>query len=131
MSKFNATIIEIQNQHEINIVTFLVADFKLRMMSLQLNDNMTIGSDVILGVKASSVALAKDFNGELSYSNQLQLYISDINEGTLLSSIQLQSINFELESIITTASKKRMQLKVSDSITALIKSSDLYIVEVL
>ncbi len=131
MSLFNATIVNIQKHDSINIVTFSATGFTLHMMSLELNEYVTIGTKLVLGVKASSVALAKEFSGELSYANQLKLEISEIQEGELLCSLQLKSQDFELESIITKASKTRMNLEISDSVTALIKSSDLYIVEIL
>ncbi|SFV55401.1 hypothetical protein MNB_SM-4-1505 [hydrothermal vent metagenome] len=101
------------------------------MMSLELDVKIGVGTKVILGVKASSVAIAKDFSGELSYANQLELVIQNIQEGELLCSLDLKAKNFELESIITLASKNRMKLQVTDTITALIKSSDLYITAVL
>jgi len=131
MSQFNATITEIQTHDSINIVTFSAHNFILHMMSLELHENIVVGTKVSLGVKASSVAIAKEFNGQLSYSNQLNLKIQEINEGALLCSLQLEFEKFELESIITKASKNRMNLKKSDFVTALIKSSDLYIIEVL
>ena len=131
MSQFQASIINIQTHDSLNIVTFQTEGFTLHMMSLELNDSISLGTDVMLGVKASSVAIAKEFSGALSYSNQFDLKIDEIQEGTLLCSLQLKSDNFELESIITLASKNRMNLQMSDTVTALIKSSDLYIVEVL
>ncbi|MDF1884032.1 transporter [Sulfurimonas sp. SAG-AH-194-C21] len=131
MSQFNATIIDIQEHDSINIVTFEAEGFTLHMMSLELHESIKVGTGLVLGVKASSVAIAKEFSGALSYANQLDLQINEIQEGELLCSLQLKSKNFELESIITKASAKRMHLQVADSITALIKSSDLYIVEVL
>lgn len=131
MSQLNATISAIQEQDSLHIVTFDAQGFTLHMMSLELGSDVRVGAKVILGVKASSVAIAKEFSGQLSYSNQLDLELQEINEGALLCSLQLQSKEIKLESIITKASKERMALKVSDKITALIKSSDLYIVEVL
>jgi len=131
MSQLNATITAIQKQDSLHIVTFNAKGFELHMMSLELGSNVIVGANVLLGVKASSVAIAKEFSGQLSYSNQLDLEIQEIDEGTLLCSLQLKSNELELESIITKASKKRMSLQVKGKVTALIKSSDLYIVEVL
>ncbi|MDF1877508.1 transporter [Sulfurimonas sp. SAG-AH-194-L11] len=131
MSQFHAKVIDIQEHNSINIVTFDANGFTLTMMSLELSEHIKVATKLVLGVKASSVAIAKAFSGELSYANQLPLEIQKIQEGELLCSLELKTHNFELESIITTASKKRMHLQVTDSITALIKSSDLYIVKVL
>ncbi len=131
MSQLNATITAIQKQDSLHIVTFNAQGFELHMMSLELGSNVIVGANVLLGVKASSVAIAKEFSGQLSYSNQLDLEIQNIDKGTLLCSLQLKSNGLELESIITKASKERMSLQVKGKVTALIKSSDLYIVEIL
>jgi len=131
MSQFRATISDIQSAGSIHIVSFTTAGFTLKMISLALAPNITLHSEVILGVKATAVALAKECSGILSFSNQLTLEISKIEEGKLLTSLLLQGKDFELESIITTASKEKMHLEVAQKVTALIKSSDLFIVEVL
>ncbi|RUM62785.1 MAG: transporter [Sulfurimonas sp.] len=131
MSQFQASIINIQKHDALHIVTFQTEAFTLHMMSLELDEKISVGTKVLLGVKASSVAIAKAFSGELSYANQLELEVHKIQEGELLCSLELKAQNFELESIITLGSKNRMKLQVADTITALIKSSDLYITEVL
>jgi molybdate transport system regulatory protein len=99
------------------------------MMSLELNKNIKIGADVTLGVKASSISLAKNLSTGLSISNQLQTTIISVNNGTLLASIKLRFEDFILESIITLESSKRLSLHEGDTIVALIKSSDLSILE--
>lgn len=131
MSQFKATVTAIDSNDSINIVTFKTKAFKFSMMSLTLDENVQVGVEVMLGVKASSVAIAKEFTGALSYSNQLPLEIVKIDSSKLLCSLELASDGFTLESIITTNSKNRMQLKEQERVTALIKSSDLYIAEIL
>lgn len=131
MSYLIATVQEIQNSSNLNIVTF---DFKgqtLSMMSLDLNAKVKVGTRVKLLIKPTHIALGKNFNGELSYSNQLHTTIVSIENGELLSSIELKIFDTILESIITLNSSKNMKLTVGENVTAFIKASDLSIGEVL
>jgi len=100
-------------------------------MSLDINDNIKIGTKVKLVVKSSHIAIAKEFVGEVSYSNRLKTTISSIENGELLSSIKLKYFDTILESIITVNSSKRMNLKVGDSVIAFVKASELSIGEVI
>ena len=130
MSNFNAKIIDIHNEMSLNIVTFQTQNTILKMISLELGEQIKINTDVLLSCKATNVALAKELDGQLSYSNQIPMQIESMEVGKLLSSLNLRQGNLKLESIITTASLERMQLKVGESVTALIKSSDLSIMEI-
>ncbi len=137
MSKLIATVKNIESVDELNIVTFICNDETLKMMSLDLNDSIQIGKRVVLVCKPTSVALAKptmDHKGffeMLSYANQIKVQISSMDVGLLLSSVKLQFGDFTLESIITTASVKRMNLNAKDELIALIKANELSIQEVL
>lgn len=130
MSNFNAKIIDIHNEMSLNVVTFQTQNTVLKMISLELGEQIKINTDVLLSCKATNVALAKELDGQLSYSNQIPMRIESMEVGKLLSSLNLRQGNLKLESIITTASLERMQLKVGESVTALIKSSDLSIMEI-
>ena len=74
MSKIIARVVGIESIDNLNIVSFDFLGQELSMMSLDLNENIRIGVDVELIVKASSVAIAKDFSGDISYSNQIKMY---------------------------------------------------------
>ena len=131
MSKLEATIVKIDNVDSLHMVTFDFSGYKLKMMSLDLGDNINIGTKVLLGIKPISVALAKELGGALSYSNQIDSKIEFIEEGQLLSSIKLLAYGKTFESIITTNSLKRMNLSVGDDVMALIKANEIFIAEVL
>jgi len=131
MSTFKAVITQIESEDILNIVTFETKNQTLKMMSLDLNTSVRVRSSVMLNVKATAVALAKELTGMLSYSNQISLKIQSINRGKLLCSLLLEDEDFTLESIITTSSVDRMNLQVQDEVIALIKSSDLSISEYL
>ena len=131
MNKISATVVSIQNVQNLTQVTFATATGELKMMGLELPQNIEQNTAVMLTCKATNIAIAKASDSMLSFSNQLPVTIQTIEMGELLCSLLLSYDTTVLESIITADSAKRMQLKVGDTVTALIKSSDLSITEVL
>lgn len=129
MNTIKATITDINSVDNLNIVSFISGALSLKMMSLDLNSSIKIGKDVILYAKPTAVAIGKNLSGMLSYSNKLNAVIETIDNGELLSSISLRVEDELLESIITVASSKIMDLKIADEVVVLIKASDLYIMK--
>jgi len=129
LNTIKATITDIDSVDNLNIVSFQSGRLSLKMMSLDLSSSIKIGKDVVLYAKPTAVAIAKDFSGMLSYSNRLNAVIKTIDNGKLLSSIGLMVEDELLESIITVASSKVMDLKIADEVVVLIKASDLYIMK--
>ena len=131
MNKIAARITDIQSADAINIVSFDAAGQSMRMMALELNAQLAVGSKVLVGAKATNIALAKEEQAMISISNQLEVTIAGITMGALLCSVTFEFAGQVWESVITRESALRMQLDVGDKIIALIKSSELSIVEVL
>ncbi len=131
MSDLIATVLEILSCDNLHIVKFTCYTQTLSMMSLDLSQDIKVGTKVKLIVKPTHIAIAKNFSGDVSYSNLFNSTITNIENGKLLSSIELKYFDTTLESIITLASSKRMDLKVGDSVTAFVKASELSIGEVI
>jgi len=129
MNKIPAKVSAIEMQDNLMIVSFAFKEYTLKMMSLELDDSIGIGSEVVLTSKATSLGLAKELQGILSYSNTLKANVQAIENGTLLSSIKLECEDILLESIITKDSVSRMQLKEGEELSILIKASELSILE--
>jgi len=129
MNKIPAKVSAIEMQDNLMIVSFAFKEYTLKMMSLELDDSIGIGSEVVLTSKATSLGLAKELQGILSYSNTLKASVQAIENGTLLSSIKLECEDILLESIITKDSVSRMQLKEGEELSILIKASELSILE--
>lgn len=130
MSSFEAIVSRIDNSSNLHIVEFETDEQIVRMMSLELNRDIRVGASVKLLVKPTHIAIAKNFVGELSYANQLSATIHAIEYGELLCSITLACCANKIEAIITLESAKQMHLHIGDSVTVLIKASELSIVEV-
>ena len=131
MNKFASTITKIQSVENLNIVNFDFGGQSLSMMSLDLNANLSVGSKVITTTKPTHIAIAKNFSGDVSYSNQLKAKIIDITNGKLLTSVKVRTGVAICESIITNNSYSRMNLKIDDEVILLIKASELSIKEIL
>ncbi len=131
MSQLVATIKKIQSVDNLNIVEFEFDGLTLKMMSLDLNDNVEIGKKVKLSVKPSNISIAKNLIGEISLSNQIVATIQSLENGQLLTSVILKINDTILESIITVDSSKRMNLQIGEVVTILIKASNLSIEEVI
>jgi len=131
MSSLIETVTQIDNCDSLHIVKFDCHNQTLSMMSLDLTDKIKIGAKVKLVIKPSHIAIAKNFNGEVSYSNKLETIIVSCENGQLLSSVKLDFFDTTLESIITVDSSKRMNLKAGDKVIAFIKASEISIGEVI
>jgi len=128
MNKIDAEITAIESYENITIVLFEAEGTPLSMMSLGVDGSMRVGSRVVVGVKSTNVAIAREPLGSVSIANQLPVQLSSIEEGKLLSRLTLLFKGHTLESVITTRSLKRMALEVNETLIALVKSSELSIV---
>lgn len=131
MSTLSATIKKIQSVDNLNLVTFDFNGIDLKMMSLGLGKETQVGKKVILAIKPSSVAIAKEFSGEVSYANKIHASIVEVNNGELLSRITLQANGNIFESLITCEVSKHMKLEAGERVIALLKASELSISEII
>ncbi|MBA1432142.1 MAG: TOBE domain-containing protein [Epsilonproteobacteria bacterium] len=131
MNKISAAVVNIQNVQNLTQVTFTTATHELKMIGLELPQQIEANTKVTLTCKATNIAIAKTSDMLLSFSNQLHVTVKKIEMGALLCALELSFESITLESIITADSAKRMNLQLGESVVALIKSSDLSIAEVL
>lgn len=133
MNRLEATVTHIASEGILHIVSFDCGGTPLQMMGLELDGAMRVGTKVILTIKSTYITLAKSLSEtvsrELSYSNMIPATILRVDNGKLLSSIQLQTQNTILESIITADSSNRMMLAEGETVQLLIKASELSIIE--
>lgn len=131
MSQIIATVSNINNCDSLHIVEFEFHEYTLLMVSLDISDKIKIGTKIKLIIKPFHIAIAKNFSGDISYSNQLDTTIISIENGKLLSTIKLDFSDTIIESIITLKASQKMNLKVGDHVTAFIKASEIAISEII
>ena len=76
-----ARVKDIKTKDNLNIVEFDFNNILLKMMSLELNKDLKIGSKVELLVKPTSVAISKKYIENISLSNQALAKIVAIENG--------------------------------------------------
>ena len=128
-----AKLEEINEFKGINALKFGAKFGKLTMVSLEIPTNLSINSRVKLGFKSSEVILSLEKLQNCSLSNEIGCIIQNITIGEILSVVNLKALNSDdiFESIITTASAKRLNLSQNLQIYAYIKATSLFIDEVL
>ncbi len=131
MNQLPAKVTKIQRLDNLTLVSFDFEGQPMQMMALEINKKLEIGTEVILGVKATNVMLAKEFDGILSISNQLNCIIEKIDNGALLTRVQLCIGANLIECIITQKSSYIMNLQEGDTLKILINESKLSILEIL
>lgn len=83
-------------------------------------------SNVIdLVFKETEVSLAKNLSGLISLRNRMQCKVIQVDRGELLSKITMQFQKHIITSAITTRSVDSLQIKVGDSIEAMVKSNEI------
>ena len=128
MNKLIAKVTNIKNVDNLNLVNFDYNGFNLAMVSLELANNIKIGTIVSLSIKSTQITISKEISKNISYSNQIKDKIKHIDNGEILSSITFIS---GLESIITLNSSKKMNLQNNEEVLLFIKETELSILEVL
>ena len=131
MSQIVASIRDIEKSGDLHLIEFNLEDKSLYMISLELNRAIKKGIKVKLIIKPFSIVLAKDFSGEITYLNRLEVKIKSIEVGEILTNIELEFYNYILESTVTTKSLNSMSLKEGETILALIRATDISILEVI
>ena len=122
-----AKISAIEQNDGVSVFEFSAENLSLKMLSLENLQNLKIGDEVRLNFKSSDVFVATSRILNCSVSNEIKAQISDIQRGQITSSLHLNAGKFEFESIISTASLKRLNLAPGDQIYAYVKATSLYI----
>jgi molybdopterin-binding protein len=131
MNRLHAKVTKIQRLDNLTLVSFDFEGQEMQMMALEINEKLKVGTEVILGVKSTNVALAKEYDGVISISNQLNCTVKKLNNGALLTSVILQIKNRKIESIITRKSASEMNLQEGNRLKVLVNESELSILEIL
>ena len=122
-----AKISAIEQTGGVSVFEFSAENLSLKMLSLENLQNLKIGDEVLLNFKSSDVFVATSPLLNSSVSNEIKAQISGIQRGQITSSLHLNAGKFEFESIISTASLKRLNLALGDQIYAYVKATSLYI----
>lgn len=125
MNRFIAEITEIESVQTLHRIQLASHSCVLSMVSLELAENVQVGTKVQLYVKSSNIILSRNKDIQLSIANQLPVRIVSIKEGVVLTTLKVDFYGIVLESMITTEQAKKLHLKEEENIFAFINESDL------
>lgn len=125
MNQLLAEITDIQTSGEIMLITLFAKNHHFQSLIIQQeNDYLFKGNQVYMIFKETELSILKG-SAQISLNNQFPSIIKAINQGKLLTEITLDFQGEILQSIITTASLKRLDLALDNPITGLLKTNEL------
>jgi len=127
MNSLTARVKQIDKQEGLYITTCQLGLQELKIVTLELPSFVELDKNVKLSVKSTDMAVAKNFRGDISILNQLKAKVVAVENGKLLSSIQVDVEGFTLESLITQEASLRMKLSVGDEVLVLLKGSEVFV----
>lgn len=131
MALLDAKITQIKHNDTLHMVKLEMYGTEVTMISLELSQEIQVGSKVKLSVKPINIAIGRHRSDELSFSNQIPVRIVSVEHGELLSRVVLHvAEDITAESVIAKEAAQRLDLKADESVRAIIKATDLSIVEV-
>lgn len=87
------------------------------------------GKEVYVLFKESEVSIAKARTGFISMNNVLQVIVTKIARGGVLTRLELDFNGIPVVSLITTRSANRLGLSEGDAVEALVKSNEITLME--
>ena len=127
MNKIQAVITGIDSSGNLHRVSLAAGDEVFTAITLELGKDYTVGASVEIHFKSAHVALAKNVAGEVSIANRVKATVLELQRGKLLTDILLGSNVGEFYALTTTEAVARMDISPGDTVTALMKASDLYL----
>ena len=127
MNKAFAKVVDIKKSGDLCHLFLTTSSLNLGLVML--TNHFEVGDEITIGFKETAVAISKEKTSSLSYSNQILVSIESITQGEILTKVVGKSIKEELEltSVITANSAKRLELKVGDEVTFLVKATDMFV----
>ena len=126
MNRFKGYITDLETHNHLNLVKVDVNGIKLTSIIL-CDDSYApkLGEETEVLFKETEVTLGLDQNLAVSQQNQLPGEITALEKGKLLARVSINTICGPINAIVTANAVEQLQLKIGNSIKALIKTNEL------
>ena len=125
MNKLQAIISNVKEHESLYLIELDASGISLSMLLFDLNPVFSVGNRVSVLFKETEVMLAKNLTGEISINNHFKATVTEIRAGTILANVSLHCMAGNVVSIITMDALERLELRKNDTITVLIKASQI------
>lgn len=132
MNSFQGEITNLQTSGELSRVKIQIGSEQLSTIVIGNSESMTylgLGNRIQVIFKETEVIIAKGDTSTLSLQNQIKGQISRINQGDLLSKIEVNTSIGIVKSIITSNAVQQLELKEGEEVIAMIKSNEIMLAE--
>lgn len=132
MNRIKAIITDIQSSGNLSLIRMQADDLVLTSVILDTADSSPFiarNKEVVVLFKETEVILSRSNPDDLSLRNRIPGTITAIDTGALLGRIVMNSRYGIIRSMITASAIKQLDLKVGDSVYAMIKTNELMLSE--
>lgn len=125
MNVLSATVFRIQRQDSLCLFELDASGIPMYMLLFDPDSSVSEGCRVKVLFKETEVSIAKRPSTETSILNSFPAVITEIRAGRILADIGMQCSAGVIRSIITMKALEKMQFRENETVTALIKASQL------
>jgi molybdopterin-binding protein len=132
MNKIEGKISAIESDEGISLITIQALGIPISSMMVEATHtsfSLKPEDPVIVAFKETAMSIGKSISGGFSIRNCFDGEIIKIEKSKLLTKIILDFNQTSLVSVITTGSADRLQLKVGDRVTGLVKTTDIILIK--
>ena len=133
MNSLRGTITDVEIDRELSLVTVVLNDkvylYAIVIDSPQTNSYLTKNNEIQVHFKETEVIIGKEDQSELSIENIIKGKIETIEEDPLLSKISIGTSVGTIIAIISTKSRRKLDLKKDDLVWAMVKTNEIMLSE--
>jgi molybdopterin-binding protein len=130
MNKYQGIVNSIKTEGSLSLVEILVDKHIFTSViidDIKSSSSLKKGKEIQILFKETEVILANAQITGISLRNKIDGKIEKIEKGSILSKVVLTSSIGELNSIITTGSVENLNLKIGDTVSAMIKTNEIFL----
>lgn len=129
MNTLQGEIIKIESHQHLSLVQVAVADCVLQALLIETPKTaayLQTGNPIDLLFKETEVFITHaTLSGQLSVTNQLPCIVTGIEQGKLLSKVQLRFAQNNITSVITSRALAQLKLTIGQQVIAMVKTNEL------
>ncbi len=130
MNALKGKIKNIETKGNLSLVNCIIGRQSLQAVVIGNNSTMRYlykDNVIDLLINETEIALAKDPSGLFSIANQITCEIKSINKGDVFSRVEINIEGQNIYSLVTTESCLIMDLNKGDTVTAFMKSNEIFL----
>ncbi len=133
MNRLRGKIVNIESSESISLVEVKTDIGNICAVVVETPETaeyLKVNNDIYVLFKETEVSIGKELSGMISLRNRFECVVEEIQKGKVLTRLVLKCGDNLIKSVITTRSAERMEIKKGDSVTALVKTNEVSLMEI-